>query len=135
MGTPPASGSLDQMRKVQRKMRFGGVEAARPSAAGPAGCSAGRTGCKQLVRCAVTTATSSEAVASSLTSGGNDGRTLFFSASAQQALFGQLPALQDWPIGGLDAGQADAGNRTALAKSAATMKAASINRFIIDYSL
>jgi len=39
--------------------------------------------------------------------------------------------LQAWPIGGLDAGQADAGNRTALAKSAVTMKAASINRFII----
>jgi len=68
---------------------------------------------------------------SSLTSGGNDGRALFFSAWAQQALFGQLPGLQDWPTGGLDAGQADAGNRTALAKSAITMKAASISRFII----
>jgi hypothetical protein len=32
MGTPPASGSLDQIRNVQRKTRFGGVEAVRPSA-------------------------------------------------------------------------------------------------------
>jgi len=77
------------------------------------------------------TATSSEAVLSPLTSGGDDGRALFFSASAQQALFGQLPCLQAWPIGGLDAGQADAGNRTALMKSAVTMKAASVNRFNI----
>src|SRR2546423_3281387 len=131
MGTPPASGSLDQMRNVQRKTRFGGVEAARLSAAGLAEYSAGRTGSKQFVRSGVTTATSGEAVVSSLTSGGKDGRALFFSASAQQALFGQLPGLQAWPIGGLDAGQADAGNRTALTKSAITMKAASINRFII----
>jgi len=70
-------------------------------------------------------------VLSSLTSGCDDGRALFFSASAQQALFGQLPCLQAWPIGGLDTGQADAGNRTALTKSAVTMKAASINRFNI----
>src|SRR5207249_329860 len=132
MGTPPASGSLDQIRNVQRKTRFGGLEAVRPSAAGSAECSAGRTGSKQLVRTGATTATSSEAaVLSSLTSGCDDGRALFFSASAQQALFGQLPCLQAWPIGGLDAGQADAGNRTALTKSAATMKDASINRFII----
>jgi len=131
MGTPPASGSLDQIRNVQRKTRFGGVEAVRPCAAGSAECSADRTGSKQLVRPGVITAMSSEAVLSSLTSGCDDGRALFFSASAQQALFGQLPCLQAWPIGGLDAGQADAGNRTALAKSAVTMKAASINRFII----
>jgi len=131
MGTPPASGSLDQMRNVQRKTRFGGVEAVRPSAAGSAECSVGRTGSKQLVRTGVTTATSSEPALSSLTSGGDGGRALFFSASAQQALFGQLPGLQAWPIGGLDTGQVDAGNRTALTKSAATMKAASINRFII----
>jgi len=130
MGTPPASGCLDQIRKVQRKTRFGGVEAVRPSA-GSAECSAGRTGSKQLVRPGVVTATSSEAALSSLTSGGDDGRALFFSASAQQALFGQLPCLQAWPIGGLDTGQADAGNRTALTKSAVTMKAASVNRFII----
>jgi len=131
MGTPPASGSLDQIRNVQRKTRFGGVEAVRPSAAGSAECSAGRTGSKQLVRPGVITATSSEAVLSSLTSGCDDGRALFFAASAQQALFGQLPCLQAWPIGGLDAGQADAGNRTALTKSAVTIKVASINRFII----
>jgi hypothetical protein len=131
MGTPPASGSLDQMRNVQRKTRFGGVETRRPNADESAQRSAGRTGSTQLVRSGVTTATSSEAVPSFLTRGGKDGRDLFFSASAQQALFGQLPCLQAWPIGGLDAGQADAGNRTALAKSAVTMKAASINRFII----
>jgi len=131
MGTPPASGSLDQIRNVQRTTRFGGVEAARPSAAGSPERSAGRTESKQLVRPGVTTATSSEAALSSLTSGGDDGWALFFSASAQQALFEQLPCLQDWPIGGLDAGQADAGNRTALTKSAITMTAASINRFII----
>jgi len=70
-------------------------------------------------------------VLSSLTSGCDDGRALFFSASAQQALFGQLPCLQACPIGGLDAGQADAGNRMALTKSAVTMKAASVNRFNI----
>src|SRR5437660_9588721 len=98
MGTPPASGPSDQIRNVQRKTRFGGVEAVRPSAAGSAECSVGRTGSKQLVRSGVTTATSSEAEASSLTSGGNDGRALFLSASAQQALFGQLPGLQAWPI-------------------------------------
>jgi hypothetical protein len=46
-------------------------------------------------------------------------------------LFGQLPCLQAWPIGGLDTGQADAGNRTALTKSAVTMKAARVNRFNI----
>src|ERR1700704_4377040 len=103
MGTPPASGSSDQMRNVQRKTRFGGVEAVGPSA-GSAKCSAGRTGSKQLVRPGVTTATSSEAVLSSLTSGGDDGRALFFSASAQQALFGKLPCLQAWPIGGPGAG-------------------------------
>ena len=131
MGTPPASGSLDQIRNVQRKTRFGGVEAVRSSTAGPAECSTGRTGSIQLVRAGVMTATSSEAVLSPLTSGGDDGRALFFSASAQQALFGQLPCLQAWPIGGLDTGQADAGNRTALTKSTVTIKAASINRFII----
>src|SRR5438477_10122965 len=118
------------MRNVQRKRRFG-VEAVRPSAAGSAECCAGRIGGKQLVRTGVTTATSSETVLSSLTSGDEGGRALFFSASAQQALFGQLPGLQACPIGGLDTGQADAGNLTALTKSAATMKAASINRFII----
>jgi len=122
MGTPPASGSLDQIRNVQRKTRFGGIEAVRPSAAGSAECSAGRTGSKQHIRPGVITATNSEAVLSSLTSGGDDGRALFFAASAQQALFGQLPCLQAWPIGGLDAGQADAGNRTALRKSAVTIK-------------
>jgi len=116
---------------VQRKTRFGGVEAVRPSAARSAECSAGRTESKQLVSPGVITATSSEAVLSPLTSGCDDGRALFFSASAQQALFGQLPCLQAWPIGGLDTGQADAGNRTALTKSAVTMKAASINRFNI----
>jgi len=130
MGTPPASGSLDQIRNVQRKTRFGGVEAVRPSAAGSPECSAGRTGSKHI-RPGVITATNSEAVLSSLTSGCDDGRALFFAASAQQALFGQLPCLQAWPIGGLDAGQADAGNRTALTKSAVTIKVASINRFII----
>jgi hypothetical protein len=122
---------LDQMRNVQRKTRFGGVEAVRPSADGSAECSAGRTGRKQLVRPGVRTAMSNEAVVSPLTIGGDDGRALFLSASAQQALFGQLPCLQAWPIGGLDAGQADAGNRTALTKSPVTMKAANINRFII----
>src|SRR5947207_7222095 len=131
MGTPPASGSLDQIRNVQRKTRFGGVEAIRPSAVGSAECSAGRHGSKQRLRPSVITATNSEAVLSSITSGGDDGRALFFAASAQQALFGQLPCLQAWPIGGLDAGQADAGNRTALTKSAVTIKVASINRFII----
>src|SRR5207253_9070556 len=110
MGTPPASGSLDQIRNVQRKTRFGGVEAIRPSAAGSAECSAGRHGRKQLVRPDVITATCSEAVLSSLTSGGDDGRASFFSASAQQALFGQLPCLHACPIGGLDAGQAVGGN-------------------------
>src|SRR5438045_3285777 len=130
MGTPPASGSLDQIRNVQRKTRFGGVEAVGPRAAGSADI-AGRTRSKQLVRPGVITATSNETVLSSLTSGCDDGRALFFSASAQQALFGQLPCLQAWPIGGLDAGQADAGNRTALTKSAVTIKVASINRFII----
>jgi len=129
MGTPPASGSLDQMRNVQRKTRFGGVEAVRPRAAGSAECSASPTGSNQLVRPGVVTATSSEAALSSLTSGGDDGRAFFFSASAQQALFGQLPCLQAWPIGGLDAGQADAGNPTALTKSAVTIKSASVNRF------
>src|SRR5207302_9244867 len=112
------------------KTRFGGVEAIRPSAAGSAECSAGRTGSKQLVRLGVTTATSCDVVLSSLTSGA-DGSDLFFSASAQHALFGQLPCLQAWPIGGLETGQADAGNRTALTKSAVTMRAASVNRFII----
>lgn len=73
MGTPPASGSLDQMRNVQRKTRFGGVEAVRLSAAGLAECSAGRAGSKQLVRPGVVTAASSEAALSSLTSGGDDG--------------------------------------------------------------
>src|SRR5439155_25300643 len=133
MGTPPASGSLDQIRNVQRKTRFGGVEAVRPSAAGPAQCSADRTGSKQLVRPGVVTATSSETALSSLTSGGDDGRALFFFASPQQALFGQLPCLQAWPIGGLDAGHADAGNRTALTKLAVTMRVASVNRFNIPY--
>src|SRR5213078_1727750 len=131
MGTPPASGSLDQIRNVQRKTRLGGVEAVRPSTAESAECSAGRTESKQLVRLGVTIAMNSEAALSSLTSGCDDGQALFFSASAQQALFGQLPCLQAWPIGGLDAGQADAGNRTALTKSAVIMKAASVNRFNI----
>lgn len=129
MGTPPASGSLDQMRNVQRKARFG-VKAMTPCAAASAERSIGRTGTKQVVRLGVTMATSWEVGLSSLTYGG-DGRDLFFSASAQHALFGQLPCLQAWPIGGLETGQAVAGNRTALTKSAVTMRAASVNRFII----
>jgi hypothetical protein len=56
---------------------------------------------------------------------------LFFSASAQHALFGQLPGWQALPIGGLETGHDDAGSRIALTKSAATMQIASVNRFII----
>src|SRR5437588_10242518 len=107
MGTPPASGSLDQIRNVQRKTRFGGVEAVRPSAAGSAECYAGRTGSKQLVRPGVITATISEAVLSSLTSGCADSRELFFSASAKQVLFGTLSCFHACPIAGLDLVNAD----------------------------
>src|SRR5206468_12845707 len=116
MGTPPASGSLDQIRNVQRKTRFGGVEAVRPSAAGSAECSAGRTGSKQLVRPGVITATSSEAVLASFASGGDDDRDFFFSDSGQQAWFRQLECGEVWPSRGLDARQAHEGNLPALTK-------------------
>ena len=130
MGTPRASASLDQIRNVQSRARFGVVEAGTQCAADSFEDSCISTEAERVVRLGVTTATSCDVVLSSLTSGA-DGRDLFFSASAQHALFGQLPCLQAWPIGGLETGQADAGNRTALTKSAVTMKAASINRFII----
>lgn len=131
MGTPPASGSLDQIRNVQRKTRFGGVEAVTPCATASPEL-AGRTGIEHVVKFGVSTATSKvEAAPSSLTRGGVDGRALFLSAAAQHALFGQLPGLQLSPIGGLETGHADAGKRTALTKSAVTMRTASGNRFVI----
>jgi hypothetical protein len=131
MGTPPASSSLNQMRNVQRKTRFGGVEAVTLCATASPELSAGRTGTEHF-KFGISTATSKvEAAPSSLTRGGVDGRALFLSAAAQHALFGQLPGLQLSPIGGLETGHADAGKRIALTKSAVTIRTASGNRFVI----
>jgi hypothetical protein len=90
----------------------------------------GCTGTKHVVRPGVSTAMSCDVALSSLTSDG-DGRDLVLSARAQHALLGQLPCLQLSPIGGLETGQAEAGTLIAPTKSAVTMRAASVNRFIL----
>ena len=127
MGTPPASGSLDQIRNVQRKARFGVAKLAIRNCDKSVERSTASTGIKQVIR--AVTATSCWSTLLPLASGGF-GKALFFSALAQQALFGQLPGLQLSPIGGLETGHADTGNWTALTKSAATMRTAGASRFI-----
>src|ERR1700747_1409771 len=105
MGTPPASGSLDQIRNVQRKARFGVAEFTTRRGDKAAACSFAHTATEQVVRLGATTAVSCWLAPSSFASG-SEGRDLFFSAFAQHDLLGQLPGLQALPMGGLETGQA-----------------------------
>jgi len=130
MGTPPASGSLDQMRNVQRSSSRG----AELAAATGDELNETSNDCDEVTKFVVvtqTTAVISWLALLSLAAGG-DGRLWFFCESAQQHLLVQHPIRHGCPRGALETGHTEAGKRTAPAKRASSIKAVSVSRFTIQ---
>ena len=118
MGTPPASGSLDQMRRIQVAARGGG-EWARNGAFGNTRGAEGATASGSITEIATNPKTS--CFSSPFWESSCETGLVSFLEVAQQVLFAQHFGLQAWWLGAFERMQDAAGSssgRTAIVKSA-----------------
>ena len=118
MGTPPASGSLDQMRRIQVVARRGG-ECARTEIFSRAGCIVVAVASESITGRETNAIAWCWSVSPLLASGCETGVVLFFEA-AQQLLFAQQCGLQPSGLGAFERMQDAAGSWSGLTNNAST---------------